>query len=184
ADFTGDGALDVVSVPETTRNPFGPIVVGRADGFGSFSGPATAHFALTGTSGVAILDFDSDSRPDIAFGGQHLCLASNIGGNPDRDGDGIVDSVDPCVDTDGDGFADFLTQASTCPLDNCPHAPNAGQTDSDGDGLGNACDPCPFDPGPDRDGDGVCSEVDVCPAFADPEQLDSDQDGIGDACDN
>jgi hypothetical protein len=183
ADFTLDGHPDVVSTPDPLTGARSAIV-GRADGLGGFVNPATQHFAFSRVVGIAILDFDSDGRPDIAFGGDHLCLAADIAGNPDRDADGIPDAVDPCVDTDGDGFADYLTHASTCPLDNCPDTPNAGQGDMDGDGIGNACDACPSDPGPDLDGDGVCSGVDVCPAFADPEQLDADQDGIGDACDN
>jgi hypothetical protein len=184
ADFTGDGALDVVSTMDPIRLEASGLLVDRADGQGGFALPGTFHFIFSQPVGIAALDFDRDGRPDIAFGGPHLCLASNIGGNPDRDADGIADAMDPCVDSDADGFADHLTGAGTCALDNCPGVPNVAQTDRDGDGLGDACDPCPSDPLADRDGDGVCTATDVCPSFADPDQHDTDHDGVGDACDN
>jgi hypothetical protein len=184
ADFDGDGAKDLVSNFAGPGFFFTSTLVVRSDGHGGYREPATLHFLFGRVKGLVRLDFDADGRPDIAFGGQGLCLAADIGGNPDRDADSIPDALDPCTDTDGDGFADHLTAASQCALDNCPAVANPAQTDSDGDGLGNACDACPFDAGNDADGDGVCAGDDLCPLLADPGQADSDGDGAGDACDN
>lgn len=81
----------------------------------------------------------------------------------DSDCDGLDDGVDPCTDTDGDGFGNPGFAANTCPVDNCPLTVNPNQADSDGDALGNACD--------------------NCPGTANPGQADSDSDRVGDACD-
>jgi FG-GAP-like repeat/Thrombospondin type 3 repeat len=107
--------------------------------------------------------------------------------SPDADWDGIPNDVDPCTDTDGDGFGDPGFPGNTCPLDNCAAAANVDQRDSDGDGQGDACDPCT-----DVDGDGfgdasfpanICP-ADDCPLVANPSQSDADADGIGDLCDS
>jgi outer membrane protein OmpA-like peptidoglycan-associated protein len=79
----------------------------------------------------------------------------------DRDGDGIPDDVDRCVDDpeDVDGFEDD---------DGCPD-------DDDGDGIADAVDQCRHDP---EDVDGF-EDDDGCP------DLDNDRDGIadlGDGC--
>jgi hypothetical protein len=65
--------------------------------------------------------------------------------NGDRDGDGVLDSVDNCPDTynptqddeDGDHVGDLC--------DPCP--PSTNNADADGDGVGDACDPNPATPG-------------------------------------
>lgn len=105
----------------------------------------------------------------------------------DRDGDGIVDSLDRCPDVaglaalngcpdrDGDGIADIddkcpdvagLAKYQGCPI-----------PDSDGDGINDEEDKCPNVPGvaryqgcpvPDSDGDGVNDEEDKCPNEAGP----------------
>lgn len=71
----------------------------------------------------------------------------------DRDGDGILDSLDKCPDV-----------AGLASLQGCP--------DRDGDGITDAEDKCPDVPGlaryqgcpiPDRDKDGINDEVDKCP---------------------
>lgn len=59
---------------------------------------------------------------------------------PDRDGDGIVDTLDNCAsvanpdqrDSDGDGVGDVC--------DNCPSDFNPAQSDVNGDGVGDVCD--------------------------------------------
>jgi hypothetical protein len=47
----------------------------------------------------------------------------------------IVPTVEPIVDSDGDGFGDAV--------DNCPALLNPNQADSDGDGIGDDCDATP-----------------------------------------
>jgi Thrombospondin type 3 repeat len=136
-----------------------------------------------------------------AVAGVHSVEAA---GQPDTDGDGIVDAADGCplvpdpaqADADGDGIGDAC---DTCPglaspdrldrdgdgvgdaCDNCPATPNPDQADSNGDGIGDACAGANR---PDSDGDGVPDARDDCPIVADPAQVDTDGDGIGDACDN
>ena len=105
----------------------------------------------------------------------------------DRDGDGVVDSLDRCPDVagpaalkgcpdrDGDGIADID--------DKCPDTPGIAKydgcpiPDTDGDGINDEEDKCPNVPGvaryqgcpiPDTDGDGVNDEDDKCPTEAGP----------------
>lgn len=100
----------------------------------------------------------------------------------DRDGDGVVDSLDRCPDhagpaalkgcpdRDGDGIPDID--------DKCPDTPGVAKydgcpiPDTDGDGINDEEDKCPNVPGvaryqgcpiPDTDGDGVNDEEDKCP---------------------
>ncbi|MBS1738382.1 MAG: OmpA family protein [Bacteroidetes bacterium] len=105
----------------------------------------------------------------------------------DRDGDGVVDSLDRCPDVaglaalqgcpdrDGDGIADID--------DKCPDVPGLAKyqgcpiPDTDKDGINDEEDKCPNVPGvaryqgcpvPDTDGDGVNDEEDKCPTEAGP----------------
>ena len=80
-----------------------------------------------------------------------LCVAGEF--TQDTDGDGVVDSVDNCVDI-----------------------ANADQADMDEDGLGDICDN-------DIDGDGVLNIDDNCPETPNADQADGDGDGLGDVCD-
>jgi len=95
----------------------------------------------------------------------------------DRDGDGIFDDKDKCIDApeDKDGFEDE---------DGCPE-----EQDKDGDGLTDDKDRCPEVPGPkenqgcpleDQDFDGILDKADKCPT--DPEDKDKfeDEDGCPD----
>jgi len=80
---------------------------------------------------------------------------------PDRDGDGVFDTVDACPDTAGIETTDPRTNG-------CP-------PDRDGDGVLDKVDACPDTAGisssdpktngcpPDRDGDGVLDAADACP---------------------
>jgi outer membrane protein OmpA-like peptidoglycan-associated protein len=113
--------------------------------------------------------------------------------NPDRDGDGILNTDDQCPNEaeDVDGFED---------QDGCP------ELDNDQDGVLDGDDQCPTeaeDPDGDRDedgcpdidgdGDGVPDEIDQCPDQAeDPDgfededgcpDFDNDKDGIPDELD-
>ncbi len=105
----------------------------------------------------------------------------------DRDGDGVVDSLDRCPDVaglaalqgcpdkDGDGIADID--------DKCPDVAGIAKyqgcpiPDTDGDGINDEEDKCPNVKGvaryqgcpiPDTDGDGVNDEEDKCPNEAGP----------------
>ena len=73
-------------------------------------------------------------------------------GQPDTDGDGLIDTEDNCPavfnpaqeELDGDGIGD------SC--DNCPSVFNPSQADTDSDGVGDAC--CCVDNRGDLNGDG------------------------------
>ena len=78
----------------------------------------------------------------------------SLQGCPDRDGDGIIDSEDKCPDVPG------LARYQGCPI-----------PDTDKDGINDELDKCPTVPGvaryqgcpiPDTDGDGVNDEEDKC----------------------
>lgn len=88
---------------------------------------------------------------------------------PDKDGDGIPDRIDQCVDVpeDKDGYQD---------QDGCPE-PDTDR-DSDNDGIPDKIDGCPDQPGPgpldgcpDRDGDQIPDNVDKCPDQPGPPEL-------------
>jgi OOP family OmpA-OmpF porin len=79
---------------------------------------------------------------------------ASLQGCPDRDGDGIIDSEDKCPDVPG------LARYQGCPI-----------PDTDKDGINDELDKCPTVPGlaryqgcpiPDTDGDGVNDEEDKC----------------------
>lgn len=79
-------------------------------------------------------------------------------GEPDSDGDGLLDSDD-----------------------NCPLVMNPDQADIDEDGTGDECDLI-NDLLPDEDDDSVPDEDDNCPSIPNEDQTDQDLDGVGDAC--
>ncbi|RMG19397.1 MAG: hypothetical protein D6729_05340 [Deltaproteobacteria bacterium] len=94
----------------------------------------------------------------------------------DRDGDGIEDRIDRCVDVpeDRDGFED---------RDGCP------DPDNDGDGVLDVKDRCPDlagapenagCPDVDTDGDGVLDRNDGCPKVAEDRDGFEDEDGCPD----
>ena len=104
--------------------------------------------------------------------------------SPDRDRDGIPDSLDACPevaglkafegcpDTDGDGIPDNKDRcprvAGVSGYEGCP------VPDTDGDGINDENDSCPSIAGvlryhgcpvPDTDGDGINDELDACPVL-------------------
>lgn len=126
-------------------------------------------------------------------------LRTIASGGPDRDGDGMPDSLDNCVakananqaDSDRDGLGDAC--------DNAPFIANAGQGDRDRDGVGDARDNCPdlqntdqretdFDgvgwACEDDDFDGVLNGLDNCVGVANTDQRDLNNNKIGDVCQN
>jgi hypothetical protein len=125
-----------------------------------------------------LADTDGDGLSD---GEEAAWGSAPLVAEPDLDGDGAANAVDPCPadaddDADGDGWC--------APDDGCPSDPDPTQADLDGDGLGDACDPCVDDPAPgDADGDGWCGARDNCGLVANGDQADTDGDGVGDACD-
>ena len=171
---TGELVLDDEGNPVVVAGPTDPIclaAVKDVDGDGSFTWDGSG-------------DEDEDGFSDLAeacFWFNDPCVFT-----PDRDGDGVPDTHDNCVDTpnpdqedgDGDGVGDAC--------DNCPDTPNSDQADGDGDGVGDVCDNCVDTPNPDQaddDSDGVGDACDNCPDTPNPGQEDRDGDGIGDACD-
>ncbi len=179
-DFDADGTEDLAVTG--LRNTV-TILLGRGDGTFVAAEQSTAVNA----QGIASGDFNSDGRSDLVIGAFPGASVLPSQPPPDADGDGIPDRVDPCTDTDGDGFGDPGFKNNACPVDNCPHVYNPRQEDEDEDGLGDVCDACPLDPYNDEDHDGFCGNVDNCPWVYNPAQEptpDQDGDGILDACDN
>ncbi|MEO6219998.1 MAG: OmpA family protein [Ginsengibacter sp.] len=105
----------------------------------------------------------------------------------DRDGDGIVDSLDACPDQAGlealQGCPDRDSDGIADKDDKCPDQPGLAKyqgcpvPDTDKDGINDEEDKCPNVPGvaryqgcpvPDTDGDGVNDEEDKCPKEAGP----------------
>ena len=83
------------------------------------------------------------------------------------EGGACVPEVIPDGDRDGDGIPDIH--------DTCVNIPNPDQLDLDGDGRGDVCDD-------DIDGDGLVNGADNCRQTFNPMQEDPDGDGLGLAC--
>lgn len=119
---------------------------------------------------------ETDAKIALGTAGRPQCEG-------DRDGDGIIDTLDACPDKpeDFDGNAD---------RDGCPE-----DQDTDGDGILDSLDRCPTeredfdgvedddgcpDLTRDRDGDGFLDEVDNCPDAPEDKDGFDDEDGCPD----
>ncbi|HKQ50003.1 MAG TPA: thrombospondin type 3 repeat-containing protein [Phycisphaerae bacterium] len=164
--FDTDGTAELLSVDQPTGSEGAESACFAIPMTGTYFA-RVSHFAAAGTGNYAIMT--------AAFG------------QPDADGDGVIDSQDNCPsfadqtqkNIDGDQFGDGC--------DNCPSSANNNQADLDGDGRGDVCDKCPTFANSDQadaDGDGKGDVCDNCPALFNADQNDADGDGKGDECDN
>lgn len=116
----------------------------QPSGDGGPPGQTDASIADAGIDATSdIIDAAPDAPPDAP---------------PDKDGDGVPDDEDNCVEQ-----------------------PNMDQANCDGDELGDACDATTD--GPDMDGDRVADACDNCPTVSNEGQESTDGDPVGDACD-
>lgn len=107
-----------------------------------------------------VKDRDGDGIVDSLDKCPDLAGIVSLQGCPDKDGDGITDADDKCPDVAG------LARYNGCPI-----------PDTDHDGINDENDKCPTVAGvdryqgcpvPDTDGDGVNNEEDKCPNIAGP----------------
>ena len=173
-DQDGDGVGDSVDNCPTVAN------ADQADADGDGIGDACE---CSDTDGDGVSD---DSRSWCAP--KDNCPDTYNPDQKDSDHNGIGDAcdVDPCLDSDGDGYPDVYNSSCHKHQDNCPTVYNPHQDDSNGNGVGDACD-CT-----DRDHDGIYDNPDAvafcggpldnCPDVYNPDQEDSNHNGTGDAC--
>ncbi|MFZ1290658.1 MAG: OmpA family protein [Melioribacteraceae bacterium] len=166
----------------------GGIKFNIANGFGIVAGVGYHYIANDNIDAIKVGEFED------FFVTANIGLVINLfNEDPDSDGDGIIDSEDPCptLAEDFDGYFDE---------DGCP------DVDNDGDGIKDIDDLCPnikedFDgfkdddgcPDEDNDGDGIKDADDVCQnnkedfdGFKDDDgcpDVDNDGDGILDVDD-
>ena len=177
-DTDGDGMPDALD-PDNSGTP-----VSNADTDGD------------GVSDFRDLDADNDGINDVIEAGNPDADGDGLVDGPDSDGDGIADSVDPTngfgdqndgpvLDSDGDGVANNLDLDSD--NDGINDVLEGGNPDSNNDG---------FADGADSDGDGIVDSVDPSNGFGDDGEsqapdldgdstpnyldLDSDSDGVFD----
>ncbi|MGB3405585.1 MAG: Ig-like domain-containing protein [Microcoleaceae cyanobacterium] len=183
-DTDGDGVIDT---------PVGDN--GLADDIETT--PESGELDLNG-DGIAdkSVDTDSDGVPnflDLDSDNDGILDVTEVG-NPDTDGNGIVDGED----SDGNGLIDTVDPNSGNPLTTPPDSDNDGvpdyqDLDSDNDGIHDIIEGGLDDPdndgivsGLDSDGDGVTDSIDNNDGFGNinqPSPLDSDRDNIPDYLD-
>ena len=189
---------DNVSSNQIDFNSTSKHELGHAMGFGhNINSQTLMHYATGGGEGPDSLDPYLD--------GAQIILARNVGtslcGTETPHAVSACSSIDPNIDTDGDGVNDIFDKCANSPSgstvddDGCA----LSQLDSDNDGVSDDIDQCPTTPEgvtvdsegcADSDGDGIFDYVDACPnspsgSTVDDDgcalsQLDSDNDGVTD----
>ena len=131
------------------------------------------------------------------------CRGGAPAGAPDRDKDGIPDSLDACPDTPGVKQADMHKNGCPLPAALGPWGSPVGSPDRDKDGIADDLDACPDTPGvkqadmhkngcplpaalgpwgspvgsPDRDKDGIADDLNMCPDTPGVKQDDPHKNG-------
>jgi hypothetical protein len=110
---------------------------GCSEEFCSSASPATTA-VLADVTYLVQVGTDAPPTSDLTI---ELCYVGPD--QDDVDGDNVADCLDPCTDSDFDGFGDgplAVRPFDVCPADNCVDVYNPDQADKDGDGIGDACD--------------------------------------------
>jgi MYXO-CTERM domain-containing protein len=186
ADTDGDGLCDGnnaifnVCTAGEDRDNDGVVDTGESDPSDPCDPDTTVLACDTG-------DRDGDGTPNGTDPDDtDPCIPNNTAGNCDRDNDGLTNSEEQAIgtdggnaDTDGDGINDGAEDdAGTDPNDECDPTPNEPSCDADNDGKSNADEQAAgTDPqNPDTDGDGESDGAEG--------GTDTDGDGIDDALDS
>lgn len=162
--FLRNDAAALTLSPSEATNPVGTdhtIAATVHDMDGLAVPDMSVRFAVTGTVTTGgVCTTDSTGSCAFTYTGPSEPGVDAIAAFADADGDGVHDAGEPQAsatktwqhgDRDGDGIGDHV--------DNCVDVANVDQTDTDGDGQGNACDA-------DDDNDGVADPADAFPLDA------------------
>lgn len=153
---------DVFTAPNLVYDPDGDAVGQIADNCPDTANTDQNDLDMDGTGDACDEDIDDDNLTNA----EEVLLGTDPA-NPDTDGDGLRDDLDPVPlhkDIDDDGLED--------PDDNCPQHANPLQENFDGDAQGDACDD-------DNDNDSLPND-DETAGGTDPFNKDSDGDGHDD----
>ncbi|GEM_PF-3958158 len=195
-DANHNGVVDMLETDPRSADTDGDGLIDSADPCPKVASLLCQHPCIVGQVPSATLDTDRDAIPDAAEDFNHNCIRDPGETDvylQDTDGDGLVDSADPCPrnpdhacisacipggfvpanrDSDSDGLFNVQEDKNgNCAID--PGESNPFDHDSDDDGIPDNVDQCPLDPNP------VCSHPCVAGQIP-PSDLDSDGDAIPD----